>query len=83
MSSGRSSTRTRGDVHWFVPGRKTPIAYSTQATSSLIGLLAEDGHTFSSARDRLTFDREGIAVVDEYITRGHGATKMADLGVRF
>lgn len=83
MASGRSSTRARGDVHWFVPGRKTAVAYSTSATSQLIGLLAEDGHTFVSARHELRYDTDGVAVVDAYIARGLGDVKMTDLGVRF
>jgi len=67
----------------MAPGRKTPIAHSTVATSQLIGLLAEDGHTFASARDSINFDSDAVAVADAYIARGYGDTKMTDLNVRF
>lgn len=79
MSAGK---RGRGGVHWTVPERKTPIAYSTQATSDLIALLAEDGHTFASAREEIRWDTDAHAVLDAYIARGHGDKAMAEFGVR-
>ncbi|MBN9214803.1 MAG: hypothetical protein J0J04_08305 [Microbacterium sp.] len=80
MSRGRG--KARGDVHWHIDGRKTPIAYSTQATSLHLGVLAADGHTFASAREHVPFDPEGQAVLDAYIERGLGDRGMADYGVR-
>ena len=71
-----------GDVHWFVPGRKRPIAYSTKATSDLIGYLAADGLTFTEAHAAIRFDDEVKAVVQCYIDRGFGDRRMSDLGVR-
>lgn len=73
----------RGGVHWYAPGRKAPIAYSTPATSQTLGLLAEDGHTFASARRELHFDPEGQLVLDAYIDRGLADTRMIDVGVRY
>ncbi len=82
----RSPARRRWacrDVEWSVRDRKRPIAYSTVATSQLIGLLAESGHTFASARRELPFDREAQDVLDAYIERGLGDTSMAAHGVRY
>lgn len=76
------TSRTRGDVHWYVEGRKTPIAYSTTATSLLLGVLAADGHTFASAREHVPYDPEGQAVLDAYISRGLGDRNMAEYGVQ-
>lgn len=77
------SGRRVGDVQWHVDDRKTPIAHSTVATSQLIGLLAEDGHTFASARAAVNFDREAHEVLDAYIERGLGDRGMAEYGVQY
>jgi hypothetical protein len=64
------------DVAWNVPKRKTPIAYSTIATRDAINCVAENGDTLLEVRqkfDRLIYDAEAIAVLDEYIRRGFGA----------
>ena len=61
------------DVAWNVPKRKTPIAYSTIATRDAINCVAENGDTLLEVRqkfDRLIYDAEAIAVLDEYIRRG-------------
>lgn len=71
------------DVEWHVPERKTPVAYSTVATSRLIGILAEEGHTFASARAAVLFDQEAQAVLDVFVARGLGEVSMASHGVRY
>lgn len=78
-----SKTAQRGDVHWTVPGRKTPIAYSTLATSQLIGLLAEDGLTFGEAHDAVLYDTDAKQILALYVERGHGDRVMAEFGVRY
>ena len=67
-------TRTRGDVEWFIPGRKTPIAFSTRATSDLIAVLAleDESATISEIQSRINFDQDAKAVLQAYIDRGYG-----------
>ncbi|KQO98516.1 hypothetical protein [Leifsonia sp. Leaf264] len=74
--------KSRGAVEWHVPGRKTPIAYSTTATSNLIGMLAADGLTFEQAHAAINYDDEAKAILTLYIERGHGETVMTEFGVR-
>ena len=62
------SRKRRGSVEWDIPGRKTPIAYSTLATSHLIALLAEQGGTIREVRDRIV--HQGIGA---YRPGGAGA----------
>jgi hypothetical protein len=69
-------------VTWYAPGRKRPIAYSTQATSNLIGWLADNGFTFNRAREEILYDTEAYAVLDTYIERGYGDTPMREIGIR-
>lgn len=64
--------RSKGDVLWRIPGRKTPIAYSTVATSRLIGLLAEQGGTIREVQSQINYDQEAKAVLQGYIDRGYG-----------
>ena len=70
------------DVSWSVPKRKTPIAYSTIATRDAINCVAENGDTLLEVRqkfDRLIYDAEAIAVLDEYIRRGFGDWVYKDM----
>lgn len=64
--------RSKGDVEWHVPGRKTPVAYSTRATSDLIAALAEPGLTIADVQERIIYDPEARAVLQVYIDRSYG-----------
>ena len=66
------SRNRKGDVSWHIPGRKTPIAYSTKAASDLIVVLGEDGATIQEVRDRITYDLEAREVLRKYIEKGFG-----------
>ena len=68
----------KGDVSWHIPGRKRPIAYSTKATSDLIGVLAEDGGTIREVQSRINYDQEAKAVLQAYIDRGYGNQLAAE-----
>ena len=67
-----AKAKIKGDVHWYAPKRKTPIAYSTRATSDLIGLLAEDFETIQDVYDAVQYDQEAKAVLQKYIDLGYG-----------
>lgn len=67
----------KGDVHWYVPNRKKPVAYSTACTNIAVCNLAEDGKTFKQIREMFTneqiiFDAEVVAVLDSLIQYGLG-----------
>lgn len=62
----------KGDVAWYLSGRKRPIAYSTKAASDLIVALAEDGATVQDVHARITYDREARTVLETYIEKGLG-----------
>ena len=64
--------KNKGDVHWYIPGKKKPIAYSTKATSYLIGLLAEDFETIQDVYDAINYDHEAKAIMQIYIDLGYG-----------
>ena len=62
------------DVEWTVPGYKTPIAYSTKATSDLINVLAEENPTatISELKSMIGYDVEAKRVLQQYIDSGCG-----------
>ena len=62
------------DVEWGVPGKKTPIAYSTVAASDLIEALAEDNPsaTIKDLLGKVTYDEEAKKVLQQYIDAGYG-----------
>ena len=69
-----SRRRRKGDVEWYIPGRKTPIAYSTKAASDLIVVLSQDGATIQEVRDHITYDVEAREILEVYIKKGYGQT---------
>lgn len=66
-------------VDWVMPGKKRPFATSTMATSDLIKMLGEEGHTVQSAHDALLYDPEGKAILAAFIAAGYINTPLADL----
>ena len=62
------------DVEWWIPGKKTPIAYSTKAASDLIEALAEDNPnaTIKGLLGQVTYDVEAKKVLQQYIDAGYG-----------
>jgi hypothetical protein len=70
------------DVQWHAPGRRSPIATSTVATSDLIRALAADGLTFNQAAAKIQYDPDAAVIVGLYVEREHSDTRMTDLGVR-
>ena len=62
----------KGNVHWYVPNKKQPIAYSTTAASDLIGLLAEDFETIQDVYDAINYDPEAKEILQKYIDLGYG-----------
>lgn len=66
------SKKIRGDVGWYVPGRKKPIAYSSRATSDLIVALADDGSTIREIYENINFDEDAKDIMQKYVKLGFG-----------
>ena len=62
------------DVQWTTPNQKTPIAYSTTATSDLISVLADEfpSATISSLKGMVGYDQDAKKVLQQYIDAGYG-----------
>lgn len=62
------------DAEWLLPGRKTPIAYSTLATKYSIEVMADEYPmlTIHQLREKLPYDPEARKVLQQYIDAGHG-----------
>lgn len=48
------------------------IGYTTNATSKLLGALAEDGCTFNELYSKINYDNEGKEIIKKYIDSGCG-----------
>lgn len=59
-------------VHWTIPGKKKPIAYSTTAASDLIVLLSKEYKTIQEVHDAINYDEEAKKVLQKYIDAGYG-----------
>lgn len=66
-------------VDWTLPGRKRRFATTTVATSDLVVLMAEEGHTVSSAISAINFDEEAIAVLRVFVEHGYGERPLSEL----
>lgn len=64
--------KNKGDVEWGVPKRKTPIAYSTKATSDLIVTLSQDYETIADVYNAINYDQDAKDVLQKYIDLGYG-----------
>lgn len=62
------------DVEWYIPGKKTPIAYSTVATGDLIEALSEQypNATINQLMPAIKYDEEAKKVLQQYINAGYG-----------
>ena len=63
---------TKGDVAWYEPKCKRPIAYSTKATSNYIVLLAESGKTINEVYNSVNYNQEAKNILQKYIELGYG-----------
>lgn len=70
--SRRKMSKSEGDVHWMVPKRKRPIAYSTKATSDLIAVLSQDYETITDVYNAINYNQEAKDVLQKYIKAGYG-----------
>ena len=70
------SRRRKGDVSWYIPGRKTPIMYSTKAARDLIVVLGTNGATIQEVYDRITYDLEAREALRKYIEKGFGGVAV-------
>lgn len=64
--------KSKGDVEWRVPKRKTPIAYSTRATSDLIVVLSQESETITDVYNAINYDQEAKDILKKYIDLGYG-----------
>ena len=64
--------KIKGDVHWTVPNKKKPIAYSTVATSHLIGLLSQECEAIQDVYNAVIYDVEAKEILQKYIDLGYG-----------
>lgn len=74
-----AKAKSRGNVQWYLPGKKRPIAYSTKAASDLIVVLSQDGATIQEVHDRITYDVEARKILEIYIEKGYGDSIARDL----
>jgi hypothetical protein len=56
--------------------RKRPFAYSTQAESDYMRLLADLGYTFASALERCEYAPTERSICQAFVDAGHGDVMM-------
>lgn len=79
-ASSKKTTQTKKadwsahDVEWYLPNKKTPIAYSTVATRDLIEALCEQypNATISQLMPAINYDEDAKKVVQQFINAGYG-----------
>ena len=76
----RKSDWPATDVEWRIPGRKSPIAYSSKAASDLIGVLADEHPeaTIKEIRALINYNNEAQRVLDRYISAGYGGVTASE-----
>lgn len=70
----------KGVVQYFLPGKKTPFAVSTQATFDSIEALAEEhNNTMQELYDSINYDPAAKQIVGKYIENGYGDYSPSDV----
>ena len=69
----------KGVVQYFIPGRKTPVATSTQSDLGTLKLFGGDT-TIKQAYETPLLGGQGVkTVLDAYVSRGYGDVTMHDM----
>lgn len=63
----------KGIEQYFLPGRKTPFATSTQAAFDTIEVLSDESNTMQELYDNIKSDSSAKQVVGKYIENGYGS----------
>ncbi len=71
--------RPTGDVLWYFPNGKRPIARSTKAASDLIVVLSQEHTTIQEVHDAITYDMEAKNILKLYIEKGYGDSVAKEL----
>lgn len=69
----------KGDVAWYAPKRKRPIAYSTVAVKEWPDMLSSCGLTVEQMHRASVMDDEARKVLEAYMALGHGSKTGAEL----
>lgn len=71
----------KGDIEYYVPNKKRPIAYSTKAEADFLKLMTEDGYTTPNeiikaidSKYQLAFEEKEI--MEAYVKLGYGDLKL-------
>lgn len=66
--------RIKGDVQWYLPKKKRPIAYSTVSTKLLVDTLAEEDktRTIKDVYNLINYNREAKDILKIYVDKGYG-----------
>ena len=64
--------KPKGDVEWYAPNKKKPIAWSTTATSDLIVALAQENETITDVCNAVNYDLDAELILQQYIDLGYG-----------
>ncbi len=67
---GRS--KSKGDVSWYIHGRKTPFLYSTVAARDLLRALAEIYPTVREVAENVNYDVEAKKIAYAFVEKGYG-----------
>lgn len=67
--------KNKGDVCWYIPKRKRPVAYSTAATKYLVDILSHEdkSRTIQDVHDLINYDLEAKEILKIYIEKGYGS----------
>lgn len=64
--------KIKGDVYWYFPNRKKPIAYSTKAVADTIDIFSSEYETINDVYNALDFMGDEKDILRLYIDAGYG-----------
>lgn len=76
-----AKNNSKGDVQYYVPNKKRPIAYSTVSVSDFLNIMCEDGYDTPNKildiiNTRYQLANEEKEIMQKYVDLGYGNLKL-------
>ena len=71
--------KRKGDVYWYLPNKKKPIAYSTKVVSDTISVFSKEYKTVNDVYRAIGFLGEEKEILEIYIRAGYGNADASEL----
>ena len=74
-----ANKKSKGDIYWYLPNKKRPIAYSTVAASETVEVFSRKYRTVQDVYNALYYPFPEKEILKLYIDAGYGDAIASEL----